>query len=154
MMRRAFTVIEVIVAMAIFAMAVIPLATGYMNVIMAYDHAKQALQSDHDVQYARAALFAQADPTQAMQGGQFATLDGRQLTWTAEIATTEVADLFTVTFTCQITPPATATQQDTTTVSEVFRLLRPSWSDPAQRTDLQNALRQKITALNAANQPQ
>jgi len=154
-MRRAFTIIEVLVAMAIFAMAVIPLSVGYINVLKAYDKAKAVMQTDPDVSFARAALFTQPDMNQAMQGGQYTTVDGRQLTWTADIlAANNVPDLFTVTFTCQISPAPNSTQQDPTSVTEVFWLLRPSWSDPTQRSALQTQIQQQITNLQGQNEIQ
>ena len=98
------------------------------------------------MKFARAQLLAIADPKKIEEGGDFDSGAGRRVRWSAQIEPTETADLFLVHFTCEITDPA---QADATKVTEDFRVLRPTWSEPADRDKLrQNAL-QRIEELNA-----
>jgi general secretion pathway protein I len=149
-MRRAFTMIEVLVAMAIFAMATIILAGGYLNTLTAYDRARDVMTSDNDVKFARQSLLTMTNAATIM-GTQFqyTTADGGQLTWTADITPSEyVADLFTVTFACEINPPNSS--QPSRTLSESFQVLRPTWSTafPGVKQQLQSDATQRIQNLN------
>ena len=150
-MRRGFTIIEVLVALAIFAGSAIALTSGYLSVLQQYEHARVAMQSDQNLKLARTALFTQPDPDLAAQGDDFEVTEGgvtMQVAWSAELQYTEIADLFDVTLTVNVTP-----QNGTaTTTTETFRLLRPTWSDAAQRTSLQTETRQKMTEFITARQ--
>ena len=140
----AFTLLEVLVALALFAMAAVVLGTGYVNVLNGYQIARRATVSDPEVQFARAQLLAQADVELARRGGDFAAGDGRAVHWTATIEPTSQADLFAVTFDCEIAALATTTPQK---VREVFRLLRPTWSVATDRATLRAASRDRILKI-------
>jgi hypothetical protein len=61
------------------------------------------------------------------------------------IESTTVADLFNVTFTCEITDP---TRPEPERVVQNFRLLRPTWSiDPAERSQLKEDAKTRIYEL-------
>ena len=151
-MRRGFTILEVLAALVIFAGAAVGLTTAYIGVLDAYAHVRTSMQEDENLKLTRAALFSQPDPALATQGDEFdvvdATNQSRHIAWTADIQYTLVPDLFEVTLTTAVTPQGGMT----TTSSEILRLLRPTWSDAAQRTELQNTARQKIRELIADRQ--
>ncbi len=140
----AFTLLEVLVALAIFALAAVVLGTAYVNVLNGYQIARRATVSDPEVQFARAQLLTQADVELARRGGDFESADGRPVRWTATIEPTGQADLFAVTFECEIAGRATTNAQKT---REVFRVLRPTWSIAADRATLRAASRDRILKL-------
>jgi general secretion pathway protein I len=140
----AFTLLEVLVALALFAMAAVVLGTGYVNVLNGYQVARRATVSDPEIQFARAQLLAQADVELARRGGDFTTGDGRAVRWTATIEPTSQADLFSVTFECEIAGQGTTNTQQ---VREVFRLLRPTWSVATDRATLRTASSDRILKL-------
>lgn len=142
--NSAFTLIEVLFALAIFALAAVVLAGGYINVLNGYEVAKRATVNDPDVQFARSQLLAQADVELARQGGDFSTPDGRTVRWKATIEPTESADLFLVTFECDIAATTTAKEQK---MQQVFRVLRPTWSVAADRSTLRAAAKDKILKI-------
>ncbi len=147
-MKRArpsgFTMLEVLVALGIFALAAVVLAGAYINVLNGYEVAKRATLSDPDVQFARSQLLEQADVELARRGGEFATPDGRAVRWTATIDPTESADLFLVTFECDIAANATVKEQK---VQQVFRVLRPTWSVATDRATLRAAAKDRILKI-------
>lgn len=148
-MRRGFTIIEVLVALAVFAYAAIVMSASYIGVLNAYGRAHVVMQTDEDVKFARAELLNQSDYTTAQAGDTFDTVDGRNVSWVATINDQgTIPDLFAVNFQCTVTPADTSVQPVTTT--ESFIVLRPTWSDPATRSSLQQADRQNIRNLNAA----
>ena len=143
---RGFTLIEVLIALSIFALAAVVLGASYVNVLLSYEIATRSTQGDEDVKFARAQLLAIADPKKIEEGGDFDSTGGRRVHWSAQIEPTETADLFLVHFLCEINDPATP---DTPKIAQDFRVLRPTWSDPAERDKLRQDARQRIQELNA-----
>jgi general secretion pathway protein I len=142
--RSAFTLLEVLVALAIFAMAAVVLGGAYLNVLNGYEVARRATVTDPEVEFARAALLAQPDVDLAQQGAEFDSADGRHVRWTAVIEPTTVADLFTVTFNCDITGAGQISPQHT---QERFRVLRPTWSQATDRTTLRANAKDRILQI-------
>lgn len=142
--HSGFTLLEVLVALAIFALAAVVLAGAYINVLNGYELARRATVSDPEVQFARSQLLAQADVELARQGGEFAAPDGRAVRWTATIEPTESADLFLVTFECDIAATTTVKEQK---VQQVFRVLRPTWSVATDRATLRAAAKDRILKI-------
>ncbi|GAB1487861.1 hypothetical protein MASR2M8_03020 [Opitutaceae bacterium] len=139
-----FTLLEVLVALSIFALAAVVLGSAYVNVLTSYAAVARAGRIDEDVRFARAALAAEADRERAEEGGDFEGVDGRRVRWTAQIEPAGVADLFTVTLTCELTTPGAGQPE---TVTEVFRLLRPTWSEVNEREALRAEARNRILEL-------
>ncbi len=142
--QSGFTLIEVLIAIAILATAAIAIGVAYVNVLNGYEVARRVTVSDPEMQFARAQLLAQPDVELARQGGEFDANDGRHVRWTAAIEPTNEADLFTVTFECEIAGMDSLKPQK---VQQVFRVLRPTWSVAADRSTLRAASRDRILKI-------
>jgi general secretion pathway protein I len=139
--RAGFTLVEVLISLGIFAVAAVVLGSAYVNILVNYQ-AMRAWSSDRDeLAFARASVLAEPDRTKAERGGEIALLAGGNLRWKATIAELPRADLFQVTLDLEVAPPAPApTRHD----HQVMVLLRPTWSDPAQREKLRAAFRETL----------
>jgi len=142
-----FTLVEVLIALSIFAMAAIVLGSAYINVLISYEIASRDTQSDEDVKFARAQLLAIADREKIEDGGDFDSIDGRRMHWSAQIESTSTADLFLVHFLCESNDPKTGEPQK---IAQDFYILRPTWSDATEREKLRQDARQRIQKLNTA----
>jgi prepilin-type N-terminal cleavage/methylation domain-containing protein len=141
--RKAFTLIEVLVALIIFSLAAVVLASSYLNILNSYELAQKSNRQSEDLSFAKSQLFAQPDVHKAKDGNEFDDGD-RHVKWTAEIATTGTADLFSVTFTCEVTDPSQPKPQKDV---ETFMLLRPTWSDPTEAAKLRQKAADRIAKL-------
>lgn len=141
---RGFTLLEVLVALAIFALMTIVLAGAYVNVLNGYAIVARGNQANEDVVFARAQMLAEPDRKIIDQGGDFESTGGRRVKWTATIASTTINDLFNVTFVCEISDPA---RSEPERVTQTFTVLRPTWSDPAERGQLVIEVRSRIAEL-------
>jgi general secretion pathway protein I len=143
MPRRGFTLIEVLVALAIFTLTAVVLGGAYLNVLNSYEVARRSNLNDSAVSFARSQLLSQADLQTAENGAAFDDGD-RHVKWTAEIEPATTTDLFTVTFTCTVTEPSA---HEPRVVVENFMLVRPTWSDPTARTQLRQDAANRIALV-------
>ena len=136
-----FTLVEVLVSLAIFAVAAVVLGTTYVNVLTGYAAVAQRNEHDQDLRLVRAVLLAEPDRKKAETGGDQALPGNRTAHWEARIEEAGVADLFSIHFRCEIRDPA---QPQSWVREETFQLLRPTWSDPAVRDRLREAARAQL----------
>lgn len=147
--RRGFTLIEVLVALMIFGLTAVVMGAAYLNVLNSYEAAERSNRNEDEVAFARSQLLATPDLQTAVNGAEFDDGD-RHVRWTAEIEPTATTDLFTVTFTCIVSDTGASAPRTTT---ETFMLLRPTWSDPTDRTKLRKNAADRI-ALAQGKQAQ
>jgi general secretion pathway protein I len=143
-MRRAFTLLEVLVALAIFAMSAVVLGATYVNALNAYQAAGRRNVYDADLRFVRAALLTEPDREKAEAGGDLDLGGDKRAHWQADIVSTETVDLFSVTWSCTIADPE---RRQPFRVSQTFLLLRPTWSDPVERSALIEKVKQRILEL-------
>lgn len=140
--RRAFTLIEVLVALAIFAIAAVALGAAYVNLIQTHAALRDRDGSESDLAWAREALLAEPDRATAERGGDVVLPDGRAASWRAVIEPAAVSDLFDVVL--EVTAPPPGGSGDLVRRSEKLRLLRPTWSTEAERKDLRDKAAQRL----------
>jgi general secretion pathway protein I len=142
-----FTLLEVLMALVIFAFAATILAGTYLNVLNSYDIVARSTVVDADLAYARSIVLTEPDVKKLEKGGEFATADGRNVRWSVEILPTTVADLFTVNFTCELGESGGG---ETRKATETFTVYRPTWSvDPAARSQLKQDAKNRILEFQA-----
>ncbi len=141
----AFSLLEVLVALAIFAMGFIVILATYANVLNSYEGIRRNRESDEDVKFARATLLAETDLQKAEDGEEFDSTGGRHVRWTSTIEpSATMPDLFAVTFNCEITESGQGEPQKT---SQTFMVLRPTWSDATDRDKLLQDIKARIAEL-------
>jgi general secretion pathway protein I len=142
---RGFTLLEVLVAMTIFAMAAVMLASAYLNILNSYEAVSRGVQINEDFAFARQQVLNEPDRKKVEEGGEFETAGGRRAKWTAEIESTTVADVYRVAFTCELADPS---RTEPERQIESFLLLRPTWViDPAERGKLKEDAKTRILEL-------
>ncbi|HUR58291.1 MAG TPA: prepilin-type N-terminal cleavage/methylation domain-containing protein [Opitutaceae bacterium] len=149
--RSAFTLLEVLMALVIFALAAVVLGSAYVNVLNSYEVAARGTLTNPDATFARQIVLGEPDRKKLEEGGDFDTAGGQKLRWSVEITSTNIADLFNVALTLESgdrpgnTPPTPM----------VFTVLRPTWSiDPAERAKLKEETKKRIMEIQGKNQQQ
>lgn len=150
-----FTLVEVLVALAIFALASLVLCASYLNIMNGYQASAKGLGEDPDVSFARNQLLTMGDLATAENGLEYDTPDNppldpaRHVKWTADIepfsgsSATPPTDLFTVTLTVVVSSSGGQPR----TVVDTFNLLRPTWSDPTTHANQRTTNTQAILKL-------
>jgi len=150
--RSGFTLIEVLMALVIFALAAAVLGASYVSLLTAYHQANRGMEANHDFAFARRQVLTEPDRKKLEKGGDFDTADGRKATWSVDIASTTLPDVFAVTFTCELAGAAVAKPER---YAETFTVLRPTWViDVGEQTKLRAALRHRIDELRGKLQSQ
>jgi general secretion pathway protein I len=141
----AFSLLEVLVALMIFALSAVVLGSTYVNVLNSYEAVSRGNTRDEDVAFARSQMLVLTDRAKVEAGGEFDSLESRHVRWTATLASTTLPDLFTVTFVCEVSDPAKGGDPAKTT--QTFTVLRPTWSDATEKTQLRQAVQDRIAEL-------
>jgi prepilin-type N-terminal cleavage/methylation domain-containing protein len=143
--RHAFTLVEVLVALCIFAMAVVVLGSSYLNVLISYETVARGVQVNEDFAFARQLILREPDRTKLENGGEFEATGGRRAKWSAEITSTTVPNVFNVAFTCEVSDP---NRTEPEKVAQQFTVLRPTWvTDTGERDKLKSEMKTRIYEL-------
>lgn len=129
----AFTLIEVLIALAIFAMAGLYLMSTFVNAVTARERSVSDDALHADIQAVRMQLLLEPNLEDAEDGGEYPTLHHGEARWQAVIEPTNIVDLFDVELSIEFSEPAKGRPSS---YKERLYLLRPSWSEGDDRTDL------------------
>jgi len=141
MKRRGFTLIEVLMSLAIFALAAVSLGAAYSNVLMGRLALQQDEQRLDDLSRCRAALMETPGFDDVEAGGDIHLPGGRTARWKGKIEATAVSDLFAVQLTAEIEPTNGGEAEE---INETRMLLRPTWSIPSDRQKIRDEARQRL----------
>jgi general secretion pathway protein I len=136
-----FTFLEVLVALAIFAFTGMVLASAYLNVLSAQHASVQQDATVADRRLIRQALYAEPTLEKVTAWNEVELPEDRTAKWRATVTPTKTADLFDVSLEMEI--PGLKGEKDQT-VTETCRMLRPTWSQPADREALRTEARSKL----------
>ncbi|HVW21798.1 MAG TPA: prepilin-type N-terminal cleavage/methylation domain-containing protein [Opitutaceae bacterium] len=126
--RSGFTLVEVLIALAIFAMTAIVLGSAYLNVLNSYAIVGKQDKDAPEVAFCRQELIAQPDFQTAENGDEYTTVDGRTVQWSAAIDDQNLTtvNLYHVVLTVEITDTSSSNPR---TLTREFYLLRPTWGN-------------------------
>ncbi len=132
--QAGFTLLEVLVAMAIFFAAVPIFVSAYVNTLELMDRVQVNQSLDQDMAAIRRAALLESNVEEIEKGGEVVTGEHGAARWRIEYEPTRIADLFWVTLSVELDP--VDEEKGVTEATEQFYLTRPSWSDPLDREDL------------------
>lgn len=148
----AFTLMEVLMALVIFAMVAVVLGSAYLNILNSYETVSRSMQINEDFAFARQIVLTEPDRKKLEEGGEFETVNNRRTRWGVEIESTTMADVFKVTFTCEINDPARP-QPDK--LVQTFTVLRPTWViDAVERGKLKEDAKTRILEIQQKQKQQ
>jgi prepilin-type N-terminal cleavage/methylation domain-containing protein len=133
--NRAFTLIEVLVALTILAIAAVVLGGAYANTLMAHASVAQRAAGGSAMDFLHEQILNEPEREKVEKGGDLSLPDDRRLHWETKIEEAAVPDLFIVTVTTRMNGGTMRTEEQST---ETFMLLRPTWSDPQRREQLRS----------------
>ena len=131
--RHGFSLIEVVIAVALFAAACTVLTSAFVNALLAREHSQNNSLRADDIRAVRLQLLLEADRDKAEDGGDFKTIHSGIARWKCSIEESEIVDLFKVLFEVKFSDPIEGTNEN---YQESLYLLRPTWSESDVRSEL------------------
>lgn len=138
---RGFTLLEVLLATALFALGVIMLAAAYVNVIEGVESVRTDRAFEQELRWVRERVLLEPDLKTVEEGGEAETPEFGAAHWEVDVEPTEVADLFQVSLHVRMDG---GDEQPAREITQQFMVLRPQWSDPIDRDKLRNEARARI----------
>jgi general secretion pathway protein I len=130
--RRGFTLLEVTLAAAIFAVAVVVLSSAFTNALTALSNMRREENDAPLFEFVRSRAITIPDLENFEEGEKLSLPDEGQAMWTAHVEPTSIVDLFKVELTLTLQRPG----RDDAVQVQQFYLLRPTWSDADDRSKL------------------
>ena len=142
--RGAFSLIEVLVALAIFTLAVAVMAQGVNNAMHAIDVVKSETERDQSFRFASRQILKIEDRNEVEDGGAFSLANDGKVLWQAVLEETEILDLFKLEVTMSLEGVEGLSEEEE--YLEAVYIWRPEWSISEERSSLlqrkKDALRQ------------
>ena len=139
--NAAFTLIEVLIALAVFAMASTYLISTFVSALTARERSFNDDMLHADIRAVRMQLLLEPNREDAEDGGRYPTLNHGEANWRASIEPTEIVDLFRVELSIDFSK---APQGGPERLEETLYLLRPTWSEADERSQLLEDKRQEL----------
>ncbi|MFO8027969.1 MAG: type II secretion system protein [Opitutales bacterium] len=139
--RAAFTLIEVLIALTVFAMASTYLMSTFVNALSARERSVSDDVLHADIRAVRMQLLLEPNIEDAEDGGDYPTLNHGEARWQALIEPTGIVDLFEVELSMEFTEPP---EDGPDRYLETLYLLRPTWSEADERSDLLEDKRREL----------
>jgi len=143
-----FTIIEVVIALAIFGTASVVLTIAFSNAVHGLNRQKKNQHWENDLQFVRRQVLLAKDKEELEDGEDIDTLSSGEISWEAEIEMTDLIDYYKVTVHYDIEDAPEDYQEH----SEVLYLLRPAWSEGEFAGDRQELLQDKQEKLRSHRQ--
>lgn len=138
--RRGFSLIEVVIAVAIAGIAFFVLTETFFTVLLTLEGLESESDYQKDVRFVRRQVIQIADRDELETGGTVTTLDLGEAEWFAEIEETEIVDLFKLRLEVEFENP----DGEPINYTEVLFLMRPTWSDPIESSAILSEVRDAI----------
>ena len=140
----AFSLIEVLIALALFAIAANVISSAFINALLSRERNDSRLYNDFAIQTARKQLLLEKNIEDAEDGGTVETLELGEVDWYAEILPTEIVDLFEVQLYGTFYDLEDSKKAN---FSETLFLLRPTWSESDERSMLLEDKKQDLLEI-------
>ena len=138
---KAFSLIEVLIALALFAICSNLIASAFINALLARERDPSIAYREISIDTVRSQLLLEKNLEDAEEGGTVNLIQDKEASWSVEIFPTEIIDLFECRLDIEFLDDELSKRG---IYSETLYLLRPTWSDSSERATL---LEEKKQAL-------
>ncbi|MGF1448095.1 MAG: type II secretion system protein [Opitutales bacterium] len=143
--RPAFTMVEVLFAMALFGLACVVLMESVRIGLFTLEIVRETRDYDEDYRFVLREVLNIAERDEMEDGGEIDTLGAGEAVWEAELEETNVIDLFELKLT--VTFPDTRERfrfTEPEAYTGTFYILRPGWMDQGDYDDLLDEKREAL----------
>ncbi len=142
--QPGFSLVETLVAMFIFILAVGVLSQAAANAIRAISNMEIEDSSDNNFQFIRDVVLTISDTDSLGLGGDVQTPTGGSGHWDAETETTDTPDFFKLKLTMRISGKG---EDKAETATETLYTLRPQWSQTDVRSAAMSSIHENLSSV-------
>lgn len=132
-MKSGFTLIEVTVALAIFALASVALTQSFISGMFSLENFKFDDSQEDSSMFVYSQVLALKERKDLEKGGTIQTIESGVVTWNAKLEKTAVLELYKVTINLNFDDEKYF--QKPKSVQETFYLYRPKWAELGERDE-------------------
>ncbi len=143
--RRAFTLVEILFAMALFGLACVVLMEAVRVSLFTLEIVRETRDYDEDYRFVLREVLNIAEREEMEDGGEIDTLGAGEAVWEAELEETNMIDLFALSLT--VTFPDTGDRfrfTEPEAYTGTYYILRPGWMEEADFDDLLDEKREAL----------
>lgn len=126
--NKGFSLIEVTIALAIFALASVVFTQSFLGGMFSLESIKFNDAQSENVNMAYRHILAIESRDDLLKGGSMQSLNRGLLVWGASVKATDVTDLFKATIQVKF-PEEKLAKKSESLIEEDFYLFRPGWSN-------------------------
>ena len=134
--HKAFSLIEVVVALAIFAMTIAVLTQAVNNSLRAIEVVKVDSEREQYYRFSLQQILQIQDRAELEDGGEYKMPNGREIKWEVGLDETEILDLFKINRVMQLEQSGGFRGDRIPDHFEVIYVWRPEWSIADERSTL------------------
>ncbi len=142
--RGGFSLIEVVIAVAIAGIAFFALTQTFFNILLTLDDLESESDIQKDIRFVRRQIIQIQERDELEEGGEIETLDLGSAEWRVELEETTVVDLFRLELAVEFENPE---GDEPINYEEILFLLRPTWSDPIDSSEILAEAKDRIEDL-------
>lgn len=131
-MKKGFTLIEVTVALAIFAIASVALTQSFLGGMFSLETFKFDDRKEDSLMFVYAKVMAHKERKDLEKGGTIDTIESGTAKWSAKVQKTSVLELYKVDVTVVFDDEKFANKASH---KEEFYVYRPKWAEPGERDE-------------------
>ncbi len=145
--RNGFSLIETLLALAVFAMSMVVLSQTFVNTLLSLRAVEEQSEDLSSLRFVRAQVLREPELDKFESGGQIMTVNHGPAYWESEVEWTDVPGLFKVRLTIELPQPEEGSEP--AIYEEDLLLLRPTWSrsDPGRLSNLKAEAKEKLDNL-------
>lgn len=132
-MKSGFTLIEVTVALAIFALASVALTQSFISGMFSLENFKYHDSMEDSLMFVYSQVLANKERKDIEKGGDIKTIESGTVKWNAKIEKTTVLELYKVTV--NVTFDDEKFFKKPQNFQEEFYLYRPEWAELGERDE-------------------
>lgn len=128
-------------SIALFGLTMVVLTEAFVNTLVSLHSIESEADLQSDIRFVRSLALEESDRDVFEEGGNVETLSSGTAAWRATVENTEVSDLFRVELVIELNPPE---GKGTEVYTQNLVILRPTWSDPVERSELIAEARKRL----------
>lgn len=146
-MKKGFTLIEVTIALAIFALASVALTQSFLSGMFSLENFKFDDAQENSLMFVFSQVLSIKERPTLEKGGSIQTIESGNVKWNAKITKTSILDLYKLNINVMFDDKESTKKHQT--FHEEFYVYKPEWAESGERQEILRSKKEKREDKNA-----